>query len=361
MSSFQNDCNESSIDFTMETTLAIGIPGVICLALSIVGLVAELVFVCKKKNNFLLRLYIYLSVAVLLVHVTDTLYLIIFFYPQNGLLCEVIEAVAFYPSMVEFLFIISINCVLLYKVYTSVRTSCYHCHGSKVIEFIFVIVHFIIPLIIVGVLLGIAGPLIYWPSSGECHLAYKIDEDCNRRYVVQLWFKIATEWIPVGTELPLSIICIFTLSVWCCWLLRKQFLIARMKTILKEIGLLLGFLSSYCIIRIVIEILNVYWDQHSIMITTYALYPINRVTIPLSFIIYVCFVYLCPTRSDKDTNPRTDQHTYPPSTRVSFPSNTADHAPDFLSESTYVDNNHMIKKSGPTETTALLTNINEYS
>ena len=119
MSAPQNDCIiETNDEVTEQAALAIGIPGVICLALSIVGLIAELLFVCKKKNNFLLRLYIYLSVAVLLFHAIDTLYLFISAYPQNGWLCEIIEALAFYPSMVEFLFIISINCVLLLKVYT---------------------------------------------------------------------------------------------------------------------------------------------------------------------------------------------------------------------------------------------------
>ncbi len=224
------------------------------------------------------------------------------------------------------------------------------------------IVHFIIPLIIVGVLLGIAGDPIYWPSFGECHLAYKVGEDCNRRYVVQSWFRIATEWILVAIEIPLSILCICTLSVWMCWLLKKHFLRAHMKTILKEIGLLLGFLSSYCIIRIVIEILNIITFEENqisvITIITYALYPINRATIPLSFIIYVCFVYLCPLRPDNDTNPPTDQHTHPPSTRVSLPSNTADHAPNFLSESTFMDSTyihiHVNSKRGHTESTPLL-------
>ena len=164
----------------------------------------------------------------------------------------------------------------------------------------------------------------------------------------------------MAIEIPLSILCICTLSVWLCWLLRKHFLRARMKTILKEMGLLLGFLSSYCIIRIVIEIFNVFQGQNSIIdIITFALYPINRATIPLSFIIYVCCVYLCSPRSDKNTNPRTDQHTHPPSTRVSLPSNTADHAPNFLSESTYTGNTYNIytdSDTGPTESTALLIN-----
>ncbi len=143
----------------------------------------------QEKNNFLLRLYIYLSVAVLLVHVTDTMHLFISIYPQNGL-CGIIEAVAFYPVLVKVLFIISINCVLLYKVYTSVRKSCYHYHRSKAIEFIFVVATFIIPLIIVGVLLGSAGDPIDWPSSSECHLANMNGADCNHRYKVEHWFNI---------------------------------------------------------------------------------------------------------------------------------------------------------------------------
>ncbi len=346
MSSSQNDCNETSVDFTEQIALAIGIPGAICLALSIAGLVAELLFVCKKKNNFLLRLYIYMTLAVTITHGVHTSYLFIYNDPKNGELCSWIEALTAYPTNVEFLFIISINCVLLHKVYSSVRRSCFHCHGSKAIEFIFVVVHFITPLFIVGLLLQIKGG----PNAGECHIMSNHKEDS------ELWFKIATEWIPVAIELPLSILCICTLLVWCCWLLRKRFLRARMKTILKEMGLLLGFLSSYCIIRIAIEILNiqVYWNNNSVMIITYALYPINRATIPLSFIIYVCFVYLCPTRSD--TNLPTDQHTSPPSTRVSLPSNTADHAPNFLSESIYTGSTHMNSKRGPTEATALLIN-----
>ena len=350
MSSTQSDCIEISTTFTEQVALAIGIPGVICLALSIVGLVAELLFVCKKKNNFLLRLYIYLSVAVLLVQATDSLYLIISVYPQNGWLCEIIEAFAFYPSMVEFFFIISIDCVLMHKIYTSVRTSCFHCNGFKAIEVIFVIVHFIIPLIIVGVLLAIPGDLIYWPYPGECHIANMNDADCNRRYKVKQWFKLTTEYIPVAIDIPLSILCICTLSIWCYWLLLKQLLRARMKTILKEIGLLLGFLSSYCIIRIVIEILNIFRHQNSVItIITYAFHPIYRVTIPFSFIIYVCFVYLCPPRMDLNTNPPTDQHTYPPSIRVSPPSNTVDRPLDILSYDEF-------PSSSPTETTSLLLN-----
>ena len=350
--STQSDCSNTTVAFTRQAALALGVPGVICLALSIVGLVAELVFVCKKKNNFLLRLFIYMTVAVTITHVVFTSYLFIYFDPENGPLCAWIEALMYYPSMVEFLFIISVNCVLLHKVYTSVRRSCYHCHGSKAIEVIFVVVHFLIPFIIVGVLLGIAGDPKYWQPTNVCHFNYTIGADCNRRLQFKHLFKIIPEYIPVAIELSMSILCICTLLIWCCWLLRKQFLRARTKTILKEMGLLLGYLSSYCIIRIIIEIMR---GKNPNLL---ALYPINRVTIPFSFIIYVCFVYLCPQRSDKDTNPHTDQHTHPPSTRISLPSNTADHAPNFLSNSEFISSSHMNNKRGPTETTALLLNIN---
>ncbi len=354
MSSSQtaHECNiETNNEVTRQVALALGIPGVICLTLSIAGLIAELMFVCKEKNNFLLRLYIYMTLSVTVTHVVYTLYWFIDFNPENGKLCAWIQALVAYPTMVEFLFIISVNCVLLYKVYTSVRRPCYHCHGSKAIEVIFVVVHFLIPFIIVGILLGIAG----YPNPGECHIR---GNGCNSRVDSQLLFKIATEWIPVAIEIPLSILCICTLSVWLCWLLRKHFLRARMNTILKEMGLLLGFLSSYCIIRIVIEILNIIeGDQISVItIITYALYPINRATIPLSFIIYVCIVYLYPPRSDQITNPRTDQHTHPPSIRISLPSNTADRVLDILSKDEFISSSHKNSRRGPTEATALLLN-----
>ncbi len=112
------------------------------------------------------------------------------------------------------------SCILLYKVYSSVQRSCFHCHGYiKAIEVLFVVVHFITPLFIVGVLLQIEGG----PNAGECHII------SNHKDNSELWFKIIPEWIPVAIELPLSILCICTLLVWCCWLLRKHFLRARMK------------------------------------------------------------------------------------------------------------------------------------
>ncbi len=152
MLSSQNKCNETSLDFTMKTALAIGIPGVICLALSIVGLIAELLFVCKKKNNFLLRLFIYMTVAVTITHAVYTSYWFIYFDPENGPLCAWIEVLILYPTMVEFLFIISVNCVLLHKVYSSVRRSCYHYSRSKSTEVLFVAIHFVTPLFVVAIL-----------------------------------------------------------------------------------------------------------------------------------------------------------------------------------------------------------------
>ncbi len=65
---------------------------------------------------------------------------------------------------------------------------------------------FIIPLIIiVGVLLRSAGDPIDWPSSSECHLANMNGADCNHRYKVEHWFKIAT-WIPaIGIALSIHV------------------------------------------------------------------------------------------------------------------------------------------------------------
>ena len=207
MLSSQNDCNESSIDFTVKTTLAVEIS------------------------------------AVLFAPVSDTLYLIIPVDPQNGLLCDIIEAAEFYPSMVEFLFIISINCFLLYKVYTSVRTSCYHCHGSSLYSWQCI---FSSHSLLSQFYWGLRGnQFIAWPYHCECHIANMSGEDCNRRYVVQSQFKIIPEYIPVAIEILLSILCIYTLSIWWYWLLRNSY-----ENHLEGNGTVAIHLSSYCIYAI---------------------------------------------------------------------------------------------------------------
>ncbi len=348
-------CNKTPISFLKRAGLATGVPGVLCLAISLLGLITELIFICKKKNNFLLRLFFYLSVDVTISHTVYSLCLILYTDPKNGNMCAFIEAVTSYPTMVEFLFIISINCILLHKVYSSVRKPLYQFKDSKRAEAVFVAVHFLMPLIIIFILMLIAKEPRFWAGSEGCYFPKPYQgSDCKKRKEYQLLFNLIPEYIPVVIELVLSILCIFTLLIWGCWLFNKRFLRARMKLVLKEIGLLLGYLTSYCIIRIVIEIMNfVNKDKNdTIMLITFALYPLNRVTIPISFLVYVCFVLGCSQRSKGQGNNgyTTGIQTIRPSSRISLPSDTFEHLPNFLSRDS------LLGSYNPTENSRLLPN-----
>ena len=65
----RNDsCVQNITDASVQQgALTVGLTGISCFILNLVGLTAELIFVCKRKNTFLLRLFVYLSVAVTMV------------------------------------------------------------------------------------------------------------------------------------------------------------------------------------------------------------------------------------------------------------------------------------------------------
>ena len=116
-------CNITTND-VKNIALTIGIPGIICLPFSVVGLVAEFIFLCRKKNNFLLRLFVYLSVAVVISIGTSSLHLVNYWDQTNKVLCTAINAIFFYSFTVEHFLIFSINIILLYKVYSSIFRPC---------------------------------------------------------------------------------------------------------------------------------------------------------------------------------------------------------------------------------------------
>ena len=151
---------------------------------------------------------------------------------------------------------------------------------------------------------------------------------------------LAFELIPVLLDSFLSLVCICVLLVWLCWLRGRHLLKAQMKTVLKEVGAWLGFLVVYCVVGIVIEISN-FTDNPLIKFVAFICYPLLHSSIPFLFFGYMC-VSLCPCCARKSVvhhrhkGKRSALHTgglktTPPSTRVSLPSDTAEHAPNFLS------------------------------
>ena len=138
--------------------------------------------------------------------------------------------------------------------------------------------------------------------------------------------KILIAAIPPALVL-ISLIGNVVLTIWVCTLWRRQ--IERRRDVLKEIVI---FFALFFLTLLVFGInLCIFFT----MIPQTVLYP------PLSCFSFLVFGYMCysfrhvrfANRTDIETAGRR-LRTAPPSTRVSLPTDTADHAPNFLSPST---------------------------
>ena len=339
--------NNYTVEDIKIAALTVGVPGLVCFALSIVGLVAEVVFICRHKNSFLLRLFVYLSVAVTITVGGSALNITMYLDPNNRLLCEIVYVILSYGLKVRVLLIFSINIVLIYKVFSTALRLCRSANrrldklSTSIcipLEVLFVVTHFGIPVVTMGVVIGITPNSDYWIPWSMCHRGSRIDEDCNHeKYDILLEFLIERFVVPV-VDVVLSIVCILVLIAWMCWLQTRRVLRAQMKTVLKEMALFIGFLITYCLMWILaISLAKINTDK--VQLVTFAVYPISYFVIPISFFIYMC---VSLNRGQPIKNPHSNVHinhhttgleTAPSSTRVSLPSDTAEHAPNFLSSS----------------------------
>ena len=147
----------------------------------------------------------------------------------------------------------------------------------------------------------------------------------------------------MAIEILLSILCIYTLSIWWYWLLRNSY-----ENHLEGNGTVAIHLSSYCIYAITWQVdRNYNWNLEDISAPKF--HNDNNIRPPSDIWSYYSAMvpHLClhrlplPPKIWQRYQPCTDQHTHPPSTRISLPSNTADYAPNFLSESTFMDSTYI--------------------
>ena len=334
-----SDCfTNITIEQVQSTALALGIPGIVCLLFSIAGLVAELVFLCRIKNNFLLRLFLYLSVAVSMTLGVYSLHLHSYWDQSNKPICAILDNIQYYLFTVEQLLIFSTNIVLLYKVYSTVFRPCGCARTdslnkfNRFIEFLFILIHIGIPMI---------AAIIHFKYQNHDNKAFScytrsdnqsVTECDDQQNTIHLEFE-AEKLIQILINLILSIVCITVLLIWLIWLQSRHFLRARMKTVSKEIGLWFGYLISYCFFWTIVFCFVI---KH---IQFFPLYAITQIVIPISFFVYVCvnvqYGRIHEKRSAHEFNcidpHTTGLQTAPPSTRISLPSDTAAHAPNFLS------------------------------
>ena len=180
--------------------------------------------------------------------------------------------------------------------------------------------------------------LIYFEvlqNSGICFYTIKHTPDCYGDGVEYWVFDSVLPLVLLDNIVIVLCVCVFI--VWLCWLKSRHLLKARMKTVLREVGIWLGFFVLYFAGAILLEITHAYTLVVEGLLQSY-LFGV--------FFVYIC-ICLCSCCKQKTevhhiskklrsaTSIQTDKfyETTPPSSRVSLPSDTAEHAPDFLSPS----------------------------
>ena len=281
--------------------------------LSSVGMVLNIVFVCRRKTNFLVRRIVYITVITTLQLGVLWLWSIPAFKPDKSMLNFCNEVNNWYISVASSL--LWTMALLICSIYFTVVTKLCGCFSRRhlwsdpfhlLLEYLFVMI-----LLLVGLAL--------------CVLTYFT----HRNFAINFTRQIIVLVIPPALALT-SLIGNIVLTVWFFTLRRRR--ITRRRDALKEIGM---FFALFFIILLVLGI------------DFCALFPLPQTVLsfplscfPLLVFGYMCYSFRSKTRHVRFAN-RADietagpgLRTAPPSTRVSLPTDTADHAPNFLSPST---------------------------
>ena len=153
--------------------------------------------------------------------------------------------------------------------------------------------------------------------------------------------RITLYFVPAFIDIIISFLSFAVFMIWFLKLRRKHLLKNRLRFVCKEIGLVLAFLMLFLLpwsVEAILALSNYHIILNDTLDRLYgAIFPLIHATTSLPSFVYIC-VTICQQRAagKKELNfqNKATSATAPPSTRVSLPSDTAAHAPNFLSPST---------------------------
>ncbi len=314
--------DNNTIDYAIFHTgnETIWLSGLISILLLLIILVLELYYICCYKSNFILRLFFYDTIAATAGNAA--IFISSFCTPEY---IYIYGIVAYnYIVLIELIFLSSIEITLTTKIYTSIagrhqniisKLTLPCIRHPKISEAVFVIVLIVLPTPI-----AIATLVL----------------NLNENSVLKIsWLRmICTPSIIV------SIVSIFII-IWFLYVLRKKNLLKnKTKQVCKEISLMIWvsfILTFWFLIEVTIAGPENPPPNYIFFINAIACFA--QVFIPAGLFIYIL------TTVKEQINKRNSSvkvgggdgsnvHTVPPSTRVSLPTDTAAHAPNFLSPST---------------------------
>ena len=278
-------------------------------------LILQLFFIYRYKSTFLHRQFLYTTVVVLLLNVINIV------YPSSLNHCPlsllIVYRLNWYFYYVEMLQIATIHLLLLYKLCKHMQT--------KTTQRLQTLCCNIRPrlwndVMIVCTQLGLPLPVLIV----DIVVMLKTNSDA---FTIREYNYFFLPLVAVNTLLGL--VCIVLLVVWFCMLVKKKLLKSRAKFVCTQMGHIL-------IVLVVLLIVNTAYFYSNYVNFSLAVFTAVRTIAPVSFGVYI--LISLPNLQRKTTTKAqvfaTNRHTNPPSTRVSLPTDTAEHAPNFLSPST---------------------------
>ena len=315
------NCPNISHENLIKEFQGVRIFGIISTLLLLATLILQLFFIYRYKSTFLHRQFLYTTVVVILVGIINILYLssfscLTFFLAIYGL--------NRYLLYVEILQITTIHLLLLYKLCKHIETRtmqrlqtlCCNIRPRLWHDVMIVCIQFCLPLPVLIVDIVVIQKI-------HSILDYFIV------YLKHVQEEIYSILIPVLlASIILDLICIVVLVVWVYKLWKRRLLKSKARLVCTQISHIFFVL----VVFLIGNILFLFSGYEYGLAVVFAI----RTVAPISFGVYI--LISIPSLKRKVTMkaqvPATNRHTNPPSTRVSLPTDTAEHAPNFLSPST---------------------------
>ena len=311
-------CPNITTEFVIKQLLPVlHISSIIGIVILVPTLILQLFFIYRYKSTFLHRQFLYTTVVVILLNVIYIIYPITvdvgcpFFY----LLVNSLNRYLFYVEMMQ---MTTIHNILLYKLCKHMETRtmqrlqelCCNIRPRLWHEVILVCIQvgLPIPIIITEIVVILKAPLII----------DDLEEFEKKGFIRPLLI----------VNVLLGLICIVLLVSWFGMLWKRRFLRNKVKFVCTQ----MGHIFFVLVVILTWNIIYLYSEFKYLLV----IISVIRTFSPVSFGVYI-FMSLPNLQRNLTTKAQvraTNHHTNPPSTRVSLPTDTAEHAPNFLSRST---------------------------
>ena len=349
-----NDCSYNITEAEIkEIILKAGISGVVCFSICLLSFLIGIVCLCRTKSNFILRLFLYYTLVCTLYTGTRSLYMIHYLtyddYSDDPF-CKTLGFLNCYVKLLMSIFMFSVSVLILFKVYRAqMLKQCASALRRRycLFEAVLIFSLWIIPLLFswipfINDYYGREGPYCWIKNTSLCNGNQFIDMTGRIEETLLLL-------VPVYAATGLTCICVLLLAIRLICLLYKTGLLRSKKSIIiKELSVLLTLLVGNILFIVIVAVINGAIRSVSTQWTIdLILSPVVGVGISVLSAVYITTTWYVHRHRYKYQFLPGEPHfhpagympyqtamvTAPSSCRASLPSNTSQHAPNFLSPS----------------------------